>query len=224
MNLTFTSRFLGFTPYSQAEELQLKTASEVRTTGRGTVLGVEHPAVITLGVRGRRELDVVTSSEEQSEIEIVSCRRGGQATLHSPGQLVIYPLLPVRQWGMGSRELIELLERVTSDLLATEGVVVKKFGDEPGLYSERGKLVFFGLRIDRGVSSHGLAINVANDLQLFRHIRSCGVARQNLDSLLFQGVTKSSETLFASWCTHLAEALRERSQLRPEVDRSSVSL
>ncbi|MCB0366336.1 MAG: lipoyl(octanoyl) transferase LipB [Bdellovibrionaceae bacterium] len=203
-------RWLGEVPYEEGERLQQELSEEVRQSGRGIILGLEHSPVITLGIRGDSQDDLVSSEKERNDdgIQVIASKRGGQATLHSPGQLVIYPVLPTRAWKMGPKRLVCLLERSTSDLLQSFGVEVIPAKDEPGLFTPRGKIAFFGLRINKGVSSHGLALNVTNDLRLFRHIRSCGQLNQPLDSLLFQGVSDKIPDLFKSWCGYFERRLK----------------
>lgn len=167
--------WLGPCDYEHGLELQLAATESVKQTLRARVLACEHPTVITLGKRGQSFADILTSMEtlREKNIKIIATDRGGQATLHNPGQLVIYPIIPLREWGIGVREYVECLERATAHFLAEYGMDVER-GAEPGLYVSGRKLAAFGIRIDRGVSLHGLAININNDLDSFSLIRQCG--------------------------------------------------
>lgn len=210
-------RWLGDVPYGEGQRLQTEISAEVRESGKGIILGLEHDSVITLGIRGKDEDDLLSGENElqQDGLNVIRSRRGGQATLHSPGQLVIYPVLPTRHWRLGPKRLVCLLEKATTDLLGSHGIEVISGKDEPGLFTPRGKIAFFGLRIEKGVSSHGLSLNVTNDLRLFRHIRSCGKTEQPLDSMVFQGVSDKIPELFASWCGYFQRRLKAGESVCP---------
>ena len=168
-------RWLGTADFEEALIIQRETADTVKKSGRGILLACEHPTVITLGKRGQPLTDLLASMDSlrQRKIKIVASDRGGQATLHNPGQLVLYPIIDLRKWGMGVKTYVECLERATALYLAEYGVEVFR-GYEPGLYSNDQKIAAFGIRIDRGVTLHGLAINMNNDLEPFSLIKQCG--------------------------------------------------
>jgi lipoate-protein ligase B len=170
-------RWLGTVDYEEALILQKDTVESVKKNGGGVLLACEHPTVITLGKRGQPLTDILTSMEtlRLRKIKIVATERGGQATLHNPGQLVIYPILDLREWELGVKQYVEALERATAVFLAEYGVEVFR-GFEPGLFSNDHKIAAFGIRVDRGVTSHGLAININNDLEPFSLIKQCGLA------------------------------------------------
>lgn len=130
---------------------------------------LEHPPVFTLGQAGlpRHLLD-------PGEIPVVRTDRGGQVTYHGPGQLVAYVLLDLRRAGLGAKGLVNLLERSIVDLLARRGIVAVARPDAPGVYVDGAKIAALGLRVRRGCSYHGLALNVSVDLEPFRRINPCG--------------------------------------------------
>lgn len=130
---------------------------------------LEHPPVFTLGQAGRLEhlLDVGT-------IPVVHSDRGGQVTYHGPGQLIAYLLLDLRRRGIGVRRLVDLLEQSVIDLLARQGIESNARSDAPGVYVEGAKIASLGLRVRDGCCYHGLALNVAMDLQPFQRINPCG--------------------------------------------------
>lgn len=185
----------------------------------GRVLGLEHPDTITLGKRGDMEADLREGFSVLRErgCDVVTADRGGQATLHSPGQLVIYPILPLRRFSLGARAYVELLEDVSQSTLSGLGIETHK-RSEPGLYSEQGKLVFFGLRIRNGISLHGLSINVANDLEKFAWIRSCGRCVETFDRLQNHGYSGSTESLFSLWIQELSRELKQRGWISQAAD------
>lgn len=167
--------WLGTCEYERSLEIQGRAVQEVKLSSKAQFLSCEHPTVITLGKRGQPLTDILASLEvlREKNIKIVATERGGQATLHNPGQLVIYPIIPLKVWGIGVREYVECLERATAHYLAEYGMELER-GAEPGLYVSGQKIAAFGIRVDRGVTLHGLAININNDLQSFDFIRQCG--------------------------------------------------
>jgi lipoyl(octanoyl) transferase len=186
----------GLQPFREAYQIQLNTQKQVLEDGHARVLGFEHEAVITLGKRGNEREDI--RQNVLSDIEIVRIDRGGHATLHSPGQLVIYPILPLRKWNLGVRDYVESLLVSTQDMLKAYGIDSFQ-KDQPGLYTRNGKIAFIGVRVVNGISLHGISINVKNDLKLFRHIKSCGIEAENFDSLAEQKLSLDTHELFHSW-------------------------
>lgn len=132
---------------------------------------VQHPPVFTQGQAGKAEHLLLPG-----DIPVVQVDRGGQVTYHGPGQLVAYPLVDVRRLGLGVRELVSRIEQSLIDLLASYGVSAEARADAPGVYVDGAKIASLGLRIRRGCSFHGLALNVDMDLQPFQRINPCGYA------------------------------------------------
>jgi lipoyl(octanoyl) transferase len=132
---------------------------------------LEHPPVFTLGMNSRPEHLLAPGG-----IPVVQVDRGGQVTYHGPGQLVVYPLLDLERAGLGVRALVEGIERAIVATVATWGIEAVGRRDAPGVYVGARKLASVGLRIRRGCSYHGLALNVAMDLEPFRRINPCGYA------------------------------------------------
>ncbi len=130
---------------------------------------VEHPPVFTLGMRGGREHVLAPG-----DIPVVQIDRGGQVTYHGPGQLVIYVLLDLRRLGLSPRTLVQALESAVIDTVAAYGVSAVARRDAPGVYVDGRKLAAVGLRVKRHCSYHGLALNVAMDLEPFGRINPCG--------------------------------------------------
>lgn len=132
---------------------------------------VEHPPVFTQGQAGRAEhlLDAGT-------IPVVQSDRGGQITYHGPGQLVAYPLLDLRRLQIGVRDLVSAIEQAIIDLLAELDIAAEARADAPGVYVDGAKIASLGLRVRRGCSFHGLALNVNMDLAPFARINPCGYA------------------------------------------------
>jgi lipoyl(octanoyl) transferase len=129
-----------------------------------------HPPVYTLGQAGRPEHLLAPGA-----IPVIQVDRGGQVTYHGPGQLVAYLLLDLRRAGLGVRRLVSLLEQSVIELLGGYGIAAAARRDAPGVYVAGAKLASLGLRVRRGCSFHGLALNVDMDLAPFTRINPCGL-------------------------------------------------
>lgn len=132
---------------------------------------VEHPAVFTQGQAGKEEHILSTSN-----IPIVKVDRGGQVTYHGPGQQVLYVLINLRRRKMGVRNLVTLIENAIIDSLNDYGITAVAKPDAPGVYIDNKKVASLGLRVRKGCSFHGLALNVNMDLSPFLLINPCGYA------------------------------------------------
>jgi lipoyl(octanoyl) transferase len=129
----------------------------------------EHERVFTLGLNAKPEHLLAPGS-----IPVIQIDRGGQVTYHGPGQLMIYPLIDLRRAGLGVRDLVTALEQSVVDLASDYGVEAASRPDAPGVYVDGVKLASVGLRIRRGSSFHGMALNVDMDLEPFSRINPCG--------------------------------------------------
>jgi lipoyl(octanoyl) transferase len=132
---------------------------------------LEHPPVFTLGLNGSRAHLLAPGN-----IPVVQVDRGGQVTYHGPGQLVAYPLVDLRRLGLGIRDFVMALERAVIEVAAAYGIRAEGRREAPGVYVAGAKLASVGVRVRRGGSYHGLAVNVAMDLEPFRRINPCGYA------------------------------------------------
>lgn len=132
---------------------------------------VEHPPVYTQGLKGEARHLLVA----QPEIPLIQTDRGGQITYHGPGQWVIYPLLNLKRRQLGVKALVKLLEDTGIALLKHYQITALSRDDAPGLYVKGQKIASLGLKIKRQSSYHGLAINVAMDLNPFQSITPCGL-------------------------------------------------
>lgn len=150
--------------------MQQRTDSATSDT-RDEIWFLEHPPVFTMGMNGKAEHLLAPG-----DIPVVDIDRGGQVTYHGPGQLVVYPLLDLSRRGLGVRELVEGIERAVIATLAVWGIEAYGKREAPGVYVQERKVASVGLRIRRGRSYHGLALNVAMDLEPFGRINPCGYA------------------------------------------------
>ena len=143
---------------------------------------VEHDPVFTLGQAGKPEH--VLSARD---IPVVRTNRGGQVTYHGPGQLVAYPLVDLRRLNIGVREFVCRIEQALIDTLATWNVTAARRSGAPGVYVNGAKIGALGLRVRRGCTFHGLALNVAMDLEPFSRINPCGYEGLQVTSVLKSG-------------------------------------
>lgn len=205
--------FLGRTSFGAALRKQEQIINYVAQGNSGTVLGFESEPVITLGVRGS-DSDLEASSEALAArgFEIVTVDRGGQATIHNPGQLVIFPVLAIQEFG--ARNWVNFLLRVTRLTLRSFGCESECREDMPGLYTTRGKIASIGVRFRHGISTHGVSVNVHNDLSDFSFIRACGVQKAPVDQL---GGSVRLKDVFARWIE-----IFER-ELPPELTKPVIS-
>ncbi len=139
---------------------------------------VEHPPVFTQGQAGKAEHLLMPG-----DIPVVQSDRGGQVTYHGPGQQVMYVLIDIKRRKIGVRQLVTALEETVIATLAGFGVSARARADAPGVYVGEQKICSLGLRIRKGCSFHGLALNVAMDLAPFSRINPCGYAGMSMTQL-----------------------------------------
>ena len=170
---------------------------------------LEHPPVFTLGQAGRREHLL-----DPGDIPVIQVDRGGQVTYHGPGQLIAYLMLDLRRVGLGVKRLVNLMEQSVIDLLGGYGIAAVRRADAPGVYVDAAKIASLGLRVRNGCCYHGLALNVAMDLEPFRRINPCGYAGLAITQLsdLAAGVSVSEA---AGALADILERLFDRSLATP---------
>jgi lipoyl(octanoyl) transferase len=164
---------------------------------------LEHPPVFTLGMNAAPEHLLAPG-----DIPVVQIDRGGQVTYHGPGQLVVYPLIDVRRAGLGVRQLVMSLENAIIDLLASWNITALARRDAPGVYVDGRKVASIGLRIRRGSSYHGLAFNIAMDLEPFQRINPCGYRGLEVIDLRSLGVNASVQEVADALSPRLLASLR----------------
>ena len=169
MDLTPFIRRLGVQPYEPVFR-QMREFTLARTPQTPDELWfLEHPPVFTQGQAGKAEHLLAPG-----DIPVVQSDRGGQVTYHGPGQLVVYFLLDLQRRGYGIRSLVTRLEQAMVDCLAGYGIAAAARPDAPGVYVDGRKVASLGLRVRKGCTYHGLALNVAMDLAPFERINPCG--------------------------------------------------
>jgi lipoate-protein ligase B len=167
----------GLAEYRQVLAMQQQLQEQRRGGVIGdTVLIVEHRAVITLGVRKTANRLLVDAEDlGRRGIDLVEIRRGGGATAHNPGQLVFYPIVHLQELRLGVNEYVRTLEAIGIELLAGLGVQSGRRKGFPGLWVGERKIASIGVRVSRFVTSHGIAINIQNDLSIFGLMVPCGL-------------------------------------------------
>lgn len=162
-------RRLGLRDYEPVWR-EMQAFTQARTAGTADELWlVEHPPVYTFGLNAKPEHLL-----DPGDIPVVRCDRGGQVTYHGPGQVVVYCLIDLRRLGLGVKGFVEKLEQSIIDLLAEYGVSAERLAGAPGVYVQGAKIAALGLRITRGASYHGIALNVDMNLEPFARINPCG--------------------------------------------------
>lgn len=178
----------GRKPYREALDAQLERWEAV-AEGRASdaIFTVEHDPVITLGKRARQE-DILLSEDalRMRGIDLVEVDRGGEATWHGPGQLVIYPIIHLQRHEIGVSDLVRGLAASIAEELASYGIAAIYEGSRPGLWVGEDKICAVGMRIQRHVSRHGAALNITTAEDAFSVIVPCGIREGGVTSVAQQ--------------------------------------
>jgi len=179
---------------------------------------VEHDPVFTLGQAGKPEHVLMPG-----DIPVLHVDRGGQVTYHGPGQIVAYPLLDLKRLKIGVREYVQRIEQAVIDTLADWNIEALRRDGAPGVYVNGAKVAALGIRVRRGCSFHGLAFNIAMDLEPFQRINPCGYEGLQVTSMLDLGGPSSLEAVKPALLEHLAAqfGLRLESAPRPDLLQSA---
>jgi lipoate-protein ligase B len=187
--------YYGLISYEKGLSVQQEAIQKVRAQlSNGYLLGCEHEPVLTRGRRLHGQ-NVVPPMGFDPSIKIVDADRGGELALHTPGQLVIYPVFDLKYFGWSVSEYICVLHRVTQLWLKRLGIKAVT-GEQSGLWTSSGKIVFIGIRVQHGITSHGLAINVQNDLSYYQNFVACGIQNASVDRVHSE---ETLESLFQIW-------------------------
>lgn len=171
-------RHLGLVDYLPTLEAMRTLTAERDETTPDEIWLLQHPQVFTQGQAGKPEHLLAPG-----DIPVVQVERGGQVTFHGPGQLVGYLMLDLRRLDLGVRELVTLMEQALVEVLSGYGVEAAPKADAPGVYVGGDKIASLGLRVRRGCSFHGLALNVDMDMTPFGRINPCGYAGLKMTQL-----------------------------------------
>jgi lipoyl(octanoyl) transferase len=163
---------------------------------------LEHPPVFTLGMNA--DAGHVLAA---GDIPVVQIDRGGEVTYHGPGQLLVYPLIDLRRAALGVRDLVTALEQSVISYARTQHIEARARADAPGVYVAAAKLASVGIRVRRGASYHGLALNVDMDLEPFRRINPCGYQGLAMTQLAEFGGERRLEQVARDFAPGLLSAL-----------------
>tara|TARA_R110000751_G_scaffold72022_3_gene146078 strand:- start:9433 stop:10065 length:633 start_codon:yes stop_codon:yes gene_type:complete len=195
-------RALGPVEYQPTLDAMRRFTDERNANTPDEIWLLQHPPVFTQGQAGKAEHVLAAG-----DIPVVQAERGGQVTYHGPGQLVAYLLLDLRRLGLGVRDLVTAMEQALVDVLRQYDLDAAPKPDAPGVYVAGNKIASLGLRVRRGCSFHGLALNVDMDMEPFQRINPCGYAGLRMVQMreLVAGTL-----LFETVEQQLTQALRER--------------
>jgi len=194
---------LGEQDYESVWQDMRQYTDERDSTSPDQLWIVEHPPVFTLGQAGRKEHLI-----NIGEIPVVQSDRGGQVTYHGPGQIILYTLLDLKRNRLGVRALVNCIEQTVIDLLKLHNITAKTRQDAPGVYVSDAKVASLGLRVRRGCSYHGLALNVDMDLEPFNRINPCGYPGLKVTQLADLGVNTPQQKLALQLSTLFTEKLK----------------
>jgi lipoyl(octanoyl) transferase len=195
-------RRLGLVDYVPTWQAMQRFTDERTPETPDEIWFLEHPPVFTLGMNASRAHVLAPG-----DIPVVQIDRGGQVTYHGPGQLVIYPLIDLRRANLGVRDMVTALERSVIDYVAEHGVSAECRRNAPGVYVDDRKLASVGIRIRRGASYHGMALNVTLDTEPFARINPCGYAGLEVTRLSDLSAVRSVEEAARGIEPHLLRSL-----------------
>ncbi|MFH1757822.1 MAG: lipoyl(octanoyl) transferase LipB [Pseudomonadota bacterium] len=170
---------LGMIEYEDALRLQNRLAEARKEEKIGDVLLLlQHPPVITMGKSGKVQNVLASPTTlQEKRIKVIFTDRGGDVTYHGPGQLVAYPILNLRLYGLSVPDYVWHLEEVVIRLLARFGISAGRLGKLRGVWVGEEKIASLGVHLSRWISKHGLALNINTDLEFFNFINPCGTGR-----------------------------------------------
>jgi lipoyl(octanoyl) transferase len=220
-------RQVGRIPYEEGLALQARLAED-RRAGRteDVLLLVEHPHVLTLGVRrdgGRAHILAAPDTLEASGVSVYETGRGGDVTYHGPGQIVGYPILDLRPDRQDVHRYLRDLEEVLIRALSDVGVAAERAAGLTGIWVGGEKIGAIGVRISRWVTSHGFALNVTTDLKYFELIVPCGIADRGVTSLAAIGCRASRQEVEARIVMRFCEVFDRRPALPGVRDAAGVA-
>jgi lipoyl(octanoyl) transferase len=216
MSLPLKVRRLGRQPYEPVwRAMSAFTDNRVADTVDELWM-LEHDPVFTLGQAGKMEHVLVPG-----DIPVVPVDRGGQVTYHGPGQIVAYPLIDLRRVGVSVRELVHKIEQAIIDSLAHWDIRAARLNGAPGVYVGAAKIAALGLRVRRGCSFHGLALDVNMDLEPFQRINPCGYKGLEVTQMVDWGgptrLADVEEVLIGEFCRQFGFDAEPAASVLPEL-------
>jgi len=204
---------LGLADYASTYEA-MQAFTKGRTSDTPDEIWVlEHPPVFTLGLAG----DAGNLHSPSNQIPLVQVDRGGEITYHGPGQIVVYLLLDLRRLGIFVKELVSRIEQALIDTLTDFGIQAERHPGAPGIYVSKqagvppewigAKIAALGLKVSKSCSYHGLALNVATDLEAFQRIHPCGYEGLKTVDMQTLGIKDNIDTISQRLLQHLQKQL-----------------
>ena len=186
----------GRVAYKDGLDLQRKSRDLVAKGGYdGLLMLLEHDPIITFGRNGGRENLTVAEPELKARgLELIQTERGGNITCHNPGQLVVYPILNLKKWKQDVHWYVRTIEETVIRTLAHYQVQAARKSAHTGVWVNDKKIAAIGVFVSRWITSHGLALNVNNDLSLFSSMNPCGISCYGVTSLEQLGVSTEIPT------------------------------
>lgn len=209
MKKSLEIRRLGRVAYDEALALQKHLVEQRRAGEVGDVLLlVEHPSVLTLGVRGDGGRSHILATDEElasREIDVFEAGRGGDITYHGPGQIVGYPIIDLNPDRRDVHKYVRDIEEVLIRVAADYGIATGRVSGLTGVWAGDEKLAAIGVRIQRWITSHGFALNHTTDLSHFGLIVPCGISDKGVTSLAQLGCTATRAAIEDGIVAHLAD-------------------
>ena len=211
--MTVLVKHLGLVDYASTYEAMRRFTKERNSTTPDEIWILEHPPVFTLGLAG----DANNLHSPSNQIPLVQVDRGGEITYHGPGQIVVYLLLDLKRLGIFVKELVSRIEQALINTLADFELVAERRSGAPGIYVSLqsgvspewigAKVAALGLKVSKSCSYHGLALNVATDLEAFGRIHPCGYEGLKTVDMQTLGIKDNIETISQKLLEHLQKQL-----------------
>ncbi|HAT39549.1 lipoyl(octanoyl) transferase LipB [Polynucleobacter necessarius] len=205
---------LGLADYRATYEAMQAFTKDRTSETPDEIWVLQHPPVFTLGLAG----DAGNLHSPSNQIPLVRVDRGGEITYHGPGQIVVYLLLDLRRLGIFVKELVSRIERAVIDTLADFDIQAERLPGAPGIYVSQNprvptewvgsKIAALGLKVSKGCSYHGLALNVATNLDAFQRIHPCGYEGLKTVDMQTLGITDNIDTISQKLLQHLQKQLK----------------
>jgi len=214
--MPFLVKHLGLADYASTYEAMRTFTKERDASTPDEIWILQHPPVFTLGLAG----DASNLHAPSQQIPLVQVDRGGEITYHGPGQIVVYLLLDLKRLGIFVKELVSRIEQAVIDTLADFGIEAQRLKGAPGIYiaNQAGvpeewhgaKVAALGLKVSKSCSYHGLALNVATDLEAFGRIHPCGYEGLRTVDMQTLGIKDNIDTISQRLLEHLQKQLMSR--------------
>jgi lipoyl(octanoyl) transferase len=211
--MTFLVKHLGVADYESTYQAMRDFTRQRNGDTPDEIWILEHPPDFTLGLAG----DPSNLHSPSNQIPLVQVDRGGEITYHGPGQIVVYLLLDLRRLGIFVKELVSRIEQALIDTLADFGIPAERHSGAPGIYVahdgttpveyQGAKIAALGLKVSKGCSYHGLALNVSTDLEAFARIHPCGYEGLRTLDMQSLGIKDNIDIISQTLLGHLQKQL-----------------